>query len=185
MPAEDRLLSAAAVIASVVLGWNVVHGRTAAVRVDTPLVRPAVLFDDRVGEIAEAIAISEGFYGRGEHDAHSLPYRLNNPGALKKPALEAAELPTWEDTGLIAFPSAAMGWAALRHQVRLMLTGASRVYRPTDTLLGVAVKYADGDVNWGGNVAAQLGMTPDATLAQLAAQPHGTAPAPGGTNRDP
>ena len=168
MPAEDRLLSAAAVIASAVLGWNVIHGGTAAARIDTPPARPPVLFEDRISEIAEAIAVSEGYYAPGDHDGHSLPYRLNNPGSLKKPALEAAELPTWQDTGLVVFPSTAMGWAALRQQVRLMLTGASRVYRPTDTLLGVAVKYADGDVNWGGNVAAQLGMTPDATLADLA-----------------
>jgi hypothetical protein len=137
---------------------------------DTPPVESPAIVDDRVSAIAEAIAVSEGYYAPGEHDGHSLPYRLNNPGSLKKPALEAAPLPTWKDTGLIVFPSTAMGWAALRHQVRLMLTGASTVYRPTDTLLGVAIKYADGDVTWGGNVAAQLGITPDATLADLASR---------------
>ena len=170
MPADDRLLSVAAVIASAALGWNVIHGGVAAPLVDAPPVESPAIFEDRVSAIAEAIAVSEGYYAQGEHDGHSLPYRLNNPGSLKKPALEAAALPTWEDTGLIVFPSDAMGWAALRHQVRLMLTGASTVYRPTDTLLGVAVKYADGDLRWGGNVAAQLGIAPDATLAELAAR---------------
>ena len=52
-----------------------------------------------------------------------------------------------------------------------MLTGASNVYRPTDTLLVVAVKYADGDEQWGDNVAAQLGIHPHATLAELAISP--------------
>lgn len=167
MAAEDRWLSAAAVVASAVLGWNVIQSGTAP-HIDLPLPDPPALLEDRVSEIAEAIAVSEGYYASGEHDGHSLPYLLNNPGALKKPALQASVLPTWKDTGLIVFPSTAMGWAALRHQVRLMLTGASSVYRPTDTLLGVAIKYADGDEHWGGNVAAQLGIGPDATLAELA-----------------
>jgi hypothetical protein len=166
MPGHDRFLSAAAVVASAVLGWNVIHTSTPP-RLDTLPEVPALL-EERVHEIADAIAFSEGYYAPGEHDGHSLPYLLNNPGALKKPALEAAALPTWKDTGLIVFPSTTMGWAALRHQVRLMLTGASSVYRPTDTLLGVAIKYADGDVNWGGNVAVQLGIDPGVTLAELA-----------------
>jgi hypothetical protein len=170
MAAEDRLLSAAAVIASAAMGWNIIQGGAAAPRVDAPPIESPAIFDDRVSAIAEAIAVSEGYYAPGDHEGHSLPYRLNNPGSLKKPALEAAALPTWRDTGLIVFPSTEMGWAALRHQVRLMLTGASRIYRPDDTLLGVAVKYAEGDVNWGGNVAAHLGITPDATLAELAAR---------------
>ena len=167
MAADDRWLSVAAVVTSAVLGWNVMQGGTAP-QIDLPLPAAPALLEERVSAIADAIAVSEGYYAPGEHDGHSLPYRLNNPGALKKPALQASALPTWQDTGLIVFPSTAMGWAALRHQVRLMLTGASRVYRPTDTLLGVAVKYADGDVRWGGNVAAQLGIDPGATLAELA-----------------
>lgn len=167
MAAEDRLLSAAAVIASAVLGWHAIQGG-AAPRIASPLPEAPAAFEERVNEIAEAIAVSEGYYAPGDHDGHSLPYVLNNPGSLKKPALAAAALPTWKDTGLVVFPSTAMGWTALRHQVRVMLTGASRVYRPTDTLLGVAMKYADGDANWGGNVAAQLGIHPGVTLAELA-----------------
>ena len=45
------------------------------------------------------------------------------------------------------FPTSALGWAALRHQVRSMLTGTSAIYEPSDTLLLVAEKYADGDRN--------------------------------------
>jgi hypothetical protein len=171
MPAGDRLLSAAAVVATAMLGLQAMHGGAIPPRIDSAPRDPPIVFDDRVDEIAEAIAVSEGYYARGDHDGRSLPALLNNPGSLKKPALDAADLPTWKDTGLIVFPTTDMGWAALRHQVRLMLTGASRVYRPTDTLLGVAVKYADGDVNWGGNVAAQLGIDPASTLAELAPPP--------------
>jgi hypothetical protein len=170
MPADDRWLSAGALLASAVLAVNVIQSG-APPRIDAPLPEVPLAFDNRVNEIAEAIAVSEGYYAPGVHDGHSLPYRLNNPGALKKPALEAAALPTWKDTGLIVFPTTAMGWAALRHQVRLMLTGASDVYRPTDTLITVAGKYADGDERWGGNVAARLGIAPDATLAELAVSP--------------
>jgi hypothetical protein len=129
------------------------------------------VLDDRVDAIVQAVAVAEGYFAPGEHDGHSLPYALNNPGALKKPALGAGALPTWKDTGLVSFPTMAMGWAALRHQVRAMLTGASRIYEPSDTLSAVGAKYADGDSNWGRNVAAMLGVPPDSALANVAPVP--------------
>jgi hypothetical protein len=167
MGTEDRLVSAAALLATALLASQVLQPAPAP-RVDPPLGAEPALVEARVTALAEAIAVSEGYYAPGRHDGHSLPYRLHNPGALKKPALGAAALPTWQDTGLIDFPSTTLGWAALRHQVRLMLTGASGVYRPTDTLRGVAIKYAAGDAAWGGNVAAHLGIHPGATLAEVA-----------------
>jgi hypothetical protein len=118
---------------------------------------------------ADAIAIAEGYYAPGRHDGRSLPYAANNPGALKKPALGAADLPTWAETGVVIFPTEEMGWAALHHQICTMLTRSSRIYEPTDTLLEVGRKYADNDQNWGVNVAAGLGVPPTATLAELAA----------------
>jgi hypothetical protein len=161
---EDRPLSALMLTVVAALSWHVLSGpeRRPA---DRPL--PIDAFEVRVRAISEAIAVAEGYYAPGEHDGHSLPYILNNPGGLKKPALGAAVLPTWEDTGLVFFPDKEMGWAALRHQVRLMLTGASSIYEPSDTLLFVAEKYADGDVNWGLNVAATLRVSPVATLEEL------------------
>jgi hypothetical protein len=94
---------------------------------------------------------------------------LNNPGALKQPALGGLDLPTWQDTGLIVFPSADKGWMALRHQIRLMLSGDSRIYQPSDTLLDVATKYTGGDSSavWSNRVAAELGVEPAATLAEV------------------
>jgi hypothetical protein len=161
---DDRVLSLLAFVASAALGWTVLTGRPPAA---PPAAGPPA--DARIGTVAEAIAKTEGYYARGNHDGHSLLFRLNNPGGLKKPALGAADLPTWKDTGLVIFATPEMGWAALRHQVRLMLTGKSRVYDPSDTLLLVAVKYADGDTNWGWNVAGHLGVSPDASLGDLLA----------------
>jgi hypothetical protein len=60
-----------------------------------------------------------------------------------------------------------MGWAALRHQVRGMLTGRSAMYEPSDTLLLVAAKYADGDEAWALNVAGALHVAPTVTLEDL------------------
>lgn len=169
--AEDHLLSTMVVAIMAVLGWNVISttDRRAPERPPTDGVETGAPLEDRVAAIAEAIALAEGYYVRGEHDGRSLLYRLNNPGGLKKPALGAETLPTWMDTGLVVFPTRDLGWAALRHQVRMMLTGKSRIYHPSDTLVHVGLKYADGDANWGTNVAANLRVSPAARLAELAA----------------
>jgi hypothetical protein len=123
---------------------------------------------DTVGILAQAIATAEGYYAPGDRDGHSLPHWLNNPGSLKKPALGAESLTTWKDTGLIVFPTERMGWDALKRQVDLMLTGNSSIYDPSDSILEVAKKYADGDLNWGVNVARNLGIPPSCTLGEIA-----------------
>jgi len=174
---EDKLISMLAIAA---VGWLLlgllglhakVPGKPAAIL--TPAEQEA-----KVHTIAEAIAMAEGYYATGEHDRHSLPYLLNNPGSLKKPALGAEDLPTWKDTGLVIFPSEDMGWAALRHQIELMLDGDSSIYSPSDTLLLVASKYADGDLNWGRHVASTLGVSPDSTLADIGEHLTLTVPGP-------
>jgi hypothetical protein len=178
MTCGDRALSLLAVVLSAVMGWQAIGSRE---RPAPP--GPESPLEVRVTAVADAIARAEGYYARGEHDGRSLLHRLNNPGGLKKPALHAEALPTWKDTGLVWFPTAEMGWAALRHQVRLMLTGRSRIYDPSDSLLLVAMKYADGDTNWGWNVAEHLGVSPGATLADLA-PPIGTTPAASAVGTD-
>lgn len=172
MAVEDRLVSIAALVVSASIGWQVVRA---------PRIEPAPpfeqdrywrldTFDSRVRAVAQAIALAEGYYAEGDHDGRSLPYRLNNPGALKKPALGAELLPTWKDTGLVVFPTPDQGWAALQRQVCIMLTGASGIYDTTDTWLHVALKYADGDANWGSNVASRLGVPVASTLGELTAE---------------
>jgi hypothetical protein len=49
-----------------------------------------------------------------------------------------------------------------------MLTGTSDIYLPSDSLTRVATKYADGNLAWGSNVAARLGVPAVTTLAELA-----------------
>jgi len=161
MAAEDRFLSGLAVVIAATLGWSVL-------RVGHAPPEPADTLDTRISAIAQAIALAEGYYARGEHDGHSLPYMLKNPGGLKKPTLGAAALPTWKDTGLIVFDTRLMGWFALRHQVRLMLTGTSGIYELSDSLRRVGEKYADGNLTWGPNVASLLRVPADATLRELA-----------------
>ena len=91
--------------------------------------------EERVKTIAQAIAVAEGYYATGDHDGRSLLYRLNNPGGLKKPALDAEELPPWLDTGLVIFPS---DTAQARAKIELAYslscrapTGALKVTNPS------------------------------------------------------
>jgi hypothetical protein len=166
MAADERFLSALILAATAMFGFHVVRAADRRDHQVEPAAPPDTI-EMRVQVLAEAIAIAEGYYADGEHDGRSLPYRLNNPGALKKPALGATLLPTWQETGLVEFPTSALGWAALRHQVRSMLTGTSAIYGPSDTLLLVAEKYADGDTNWAANVAELLHVPPTITLEDL------------------
>ena len=169
MAVEDRLVSIAALAVAAGIGWQAVGAPRIGSAPPLQQERNWRLdpFDSRVRNVSQAIALAEGYYAAGEHNGRSLPYRLNNPGAMKKPALGAELLPTWKDTGLVVFPTADLGWAALQRQVCIMLTGASDMYDTSDTWLHVALKYADGDANWGSNVAARLGVSVASTLGDL------------------
>lgn len=166
----DGVLTALVLATTIGLGLTALSARNAAATVppqmDVTPVSDALAM--RIDEVAYAIAVAEGYFAEGSHDGRTLPYLLNNPGGLKKPTLGAADLPTWKDTGLVWFPDPDMGWAALRHQVRLMLTGTSRIYEQSDSLLSVGGKYANGDMNWGVNVATELRVPAERTLAELA-----------------
>ena len=169
MAADERFLSALSPAAPGLGGVPV--GRAAPRRGHRAApAPPPETIEMRVQVLAEAIAIAEGYYADGDHGGRSLPYWLNNPGALKKPALGASLLPTGHETRLVVFPTSTMGWAALRHQVRSMLSGTSAIYEPSDTLLLVAEKYADGDVNWAANVAELLHVSPTITLEDLVSE---------------
>lgn len=174
-PLIEKLLSIGMVIITLALMWRsaagpagVPHVPLVPLRPDAPMFAENDGVETRVEAIAGAVALAEGYFAPGEHDGHSLPFAINNPGALKKPALGATSLATWKDTGLVCFPTKAMGWNALRHQVRLMLTGMSRIYTPSDPLSAVGLKYAGGDENWSRNVAAALGVAPTTTLTDVA-----------------
>jgi len=169
---EDRSLSVFALAVVAVLGWRTIGAKPPDVEAAAPS-RPAgftaLSLEARVARIADAIALAEGYYAGGHHDGRALPYRLNNPGMLKRSPMADADVTTWRDTGFLVFPNAGLGWAALRHQVCAMLLGASRVYEPSDTLAAAGRKYAEGDANWGLTVARALGVSPELRLADLAA----------------
>jgi hypothetical protein len=165
---EDRALSFVAIGLVAALGWRMTT--PPARPVAPPLRAPIVIglpLQSRVMLVADAIATSEGYYAGGVYNGHSLPYFLNNPGLLKATPIVADDPPTWGDTGLLRFETPEIGWAALRHQVCLMLTGTSRFYASDDSLRAVGIKYAAGDLNWGLNVASHLRLSPHATLAEL------------------
>jgi len=171
-PSNGSDLFTALVLATTAgVGFEMMSARQATAFEPPPpaldMIRVSNTLEARVDEMANAVAIAEGYFADGDHDGRTLPHLLNNPGALKKPALGAADLPTWKETGLVEFPTPEMGWEALRHQIRLMLTGTSGIYAHTDSLISVGDKYADGDANWGVNVATTLGVPPAATLAEL------------------
>jgi hypothetical protein len=169
---EDRSLSVFALAVVAVLGWRVIGATPRHIEPVAPP-RPAAFtalsLETRVARLADAIALAEGYYAGGRHDGRALPHLLNNPGMLKRSALADRDVPTWRATGFLIFPTADVGWAALRYQVCAMLLGASRVYEPSDTLAAAGRKYAEGDANWGHTVARALGVSPALRLGDLAA----------------
>jgi hypothetical protein len=168
---DDRSLSVFALALVALFGWRTITADRPAAIVPPPDARPAftgLTLEARVHRIADAIAVAEGFYAPGRHNGRTLSYALNNPGLLKASPLAGAGTQAWQDTGLLVFPTMDLGWAALRYQVCTMLVGASRIYDVSDTLALVGRKYADGDGNWGANVAARLGHAPDVRLQELA-----------------
>ncbi len=169
---EDRSLSVFALAVVAVLGWRSIGATPRRVEPAAPP-RPAAFaalsLEARVARLADAIALAEGYYSGGRHDGRALPHLLNNPGMLKRSAMADRDVTTWRDTGFLVFPTADLGWAALRHQACAMLLGTSRIYELSDTLVQAGLKYAEGDVNWGRSVARTLGVPAELRLGELAA----------------
>jgi hypothetical protein len=115
----------------------------------------------KVLALAQAMAKAEGF-----GPPQNLPTRINNPGDLE---LGDQGFGTKDDKTI--FNTVQAGWTALEGQVRWMLTGNSRVYNLTDTILDVAEKYTGGDnpEAWAQIVAEDLGITVSTTLASFVA----------------
>jgi len=119
-----------------------------------------------IQRMSEAIADEEGF---GIPD--SVPTRASNPGDLtddKDVGLGVIQTSGPAGAGITIYATPADGWAALARKLRRMLSGASEVYLLSMSIEEVGMKWSD-DPNWGKNVAAKLGVTPDTTLAELAA----------------
>lgn len=108
-----------------------------------------------VVRLATAISVAEG----SNPDWH-------NPGDLTY-AHGHATTGVANKEGVLIFVRPQDGWEALYHEVGLMLSGRSHIYKLTDTLEQVGLKYSGGDTNWSKNVAAYLGVPESTTLQQL------------------
>jgi len=117
--------------------------------------------------MAQAIAAAEGFGGmESDGVTPNVPTRNNNPGDLE------ADFGWGKDAaGHAIFPDAQTGWTYLIRQVRLMLTGRSKIYNQNWTFSQVATEYTGNDNAdaWARNVTSALGIYPSTTLAEYAA----------------
>jgi hypothetical protein len=105
----------------------------------------------RVLNIAHAIAHAEGFLVSG-----SKPQRYNNPCSIS------------DSNGLIFYDSLNDGWRAACHQIDLIVTGRSGVYRAEMPIIQIAGIYTLGRtdaenvpsvIGWARVVAADLGLS--------------------------
>lgn len=101
--------------------------------------------------LANAIAQEEGWNVPG-----SVSQRNNNPGNIGGAAK--------------SFSTPEAGWAALTNQLNAIFNGFSTNYDTSMTLSQMGLTYANGDPQWGINVASILGVSPDTTLAELQSQ---------------
>src|ERR1019366_6291608 len=98
---------------------------------------------NRVQELAFAIAKAEGFYKAG-----TIPSRYRNPGDLK--AVKGYRYPGQAGVGKgghVIFSSNAAGWAALEHQIEKIVEGTSR-FNINMSLEDLSKKYAGSWRTW-------------------------------------
>lgn len=111
---------------------------------------------DGIWDICQAIAIQEGYSVSG-----SRPQRNHNPGDISDGANQFGK----DSGGLTTFPDDQTGWSWLYNKVSNIVSGNSNVYPSDMSIYNVGLTWADGDVNWGINVAANLGVDPNSTFS--------------------
>ena len=118
---------------------------------------------DKVEALACAIAQAEGFYRRG-----TIPNRYHNAGDLK--AVRGWVYPGQRGVGKanhVRFRSDQDGWAALRHQIEMIISGASTHYSVNMSLQEMSKHYAGNHRVWTKNVAHNLGVPQDTYLWEV------------------
>jgi hypothetical protein len=121
--------------------------------------------DPRISKFSDAIEKAEGYGVPG-----ALPTRINNPGDL------CLGDKGWGVTeGKTNFPSYEIGRAALDRESALICTGTSHVYRLSDTIMQVALKYTGGDnaLAWATTVSGHLGVMTTTTIYDYMNLPSG------------
>jgi hypothetical protein len=117
-----------------------------------------------IDRLAQAIAKAEGFYSPGA----TLPKRCGNPGDLK--ALRSQRYPGQVGIckgGHVRFRTQDDGWAALNHQLEMIVNGESKRYTINMSLQEIGRGYAGSWRIWSRNVAHNLGTTPDTYLFEV------------------
>ena len=113
-------------------------------------------------QLMHAIAKAEGY---GVHGA--VPTRYHNPGDIR--ASRGVKYPGQvglNNHGYVIFKSDRYGWDAMQSQLDKIVDGNSRFYSVNMTLRQLSKRYATSPL-WVKNVAKNLGVTPDATLAEI------------------
>lgn len=110
--------------------------------------------------LALAIAKAEGFGIKG-----TIPTRCHNAGDLKGHGY-IGQLGVCKG-GHAIFRTDADGWSALNRQLEKIISGESTKYSVNMSLREMGKKYAGNWRLWSKNVAHNLGVTPDTTLAEL------------------
>jgi hypothetical protein len=121
----------------------------------------SLLYSAQVVRMAKAISFAEGtFDANGNPITGSLGYQLNNPLDIEDSTGNLVQYATLDD-----------GWHAGYHQVDLMLSGKSHVYKPNWAIVQVAGEYTGGDnpLGWASAVAQYLGISINSTLADVGA----------------
>lgn len=109
-------------------------------------------------DVAQAIGHAEGYYSPG-----SRSQRNNNPGDLTI-GDEHGQAVSGYDGPFIIFSSVDAGFQALTIKLQNILNGRSSHYSPGMSWQQIGMVWADGDSNWGTNVAAALGVSPNDSL---------------------
>ena len=116
---------------------------------------------DRIWQIAQAIAVAEGY-----NLPTSNPFRLNNPGDISDGYDEFGGEPH-SGSDVTRFPDAQTGWQWLYNKLSRIAQGKSAVYSPQMTWTQLAQKWAGNWQNWVGNVTTELNVQPNSTIIQF------------------
>lgn len=101
--------------------------------------------------------------------AENSPIEWNNPGSLKSGDAGGFQLNgVGNAEGVVKFVNADDGWDALCVKINRILAGRSLTYPLSMTLAEMGMRYSGNDPNWAVNVARELGVSQDITLADLA-----------------
>lgn len=116
-----------------------------------------------VHHLGLAIATAEGFF-----KPNSRPARMHNPGDLTLDIGGNSAHPIGHDGMYMIYANDRDGFEDLHQQIRLMLTGRSRIYKPTDTIDQMASKYTTTEQKaWASNVARYLGVPTSTRLCDI------------------